>query len=212
MGLSRFSGRFKKIKASQSRKEAQKLGIDLLIHRENKLREVLKKNYEFVTGHVRCTAKTRTEFDDDWNFITLLRHPVDRWFSHYFFNAYKKGEHFATDLSLEEFVASDRGQSIGSLYLNYFNSNSDAGESKRIKDACNNLEKFKLVGILEEMDKFVTGYEKQFGSVLTIEQKNKNPAQKSMIEEKITDEIRSQVTRICAPDLEIYEFVKNHLQ
>src|SRR4030042_2161170 len=35
--------------------------------------------YKFASGHIPCRPKLVEEFHKTWNFVTILRNPVDRW-------------------------------------------------------------------------------------------------------------------------------------
>ena len=85
------------------------------------------RSAEFVSGHFAFSDLAMSHFKDEWNFITILRHPVDRWFSHYFYNRYKKDNHFKSNLSLEEYIDSEDGQSLGSFYHRLFQGRCDGG-------------------------------------------------------------------------------------
>jgi hypothetical protein len=184
---------------------------DLWSYREKLLIYFLSiKSYVFISGHFPFSDLAINHFKDEWNFISILRHPVDRWFSHYFFNRHKKHEHFKTELSLEEYIDSEDGRSLGSFYHRLFygtcddkNLSSDESYSKVI----GNINKLTCIGLTEHMDKFCRDFTKHFGVKLKIETRNKNPLPKKDRSKLITDSIREKVEEICSPDLKIYNYV-----
>ena len=72
-----------------STKAARALGKDVLSYREGLLMYLLMSKNNYVFGHFKCTESTRKLFGDKWKFITLIRDPVKRWFSHYYFDRYR---------------------------------------------------------------------------------------------------------------------------
>lgn len=77
------------------------------------------KQIRYITGHFIFKTAVFSEFRFDWDFITVLRHPVSRWFSHYFFNRHKTSDHFTTDLDLQTYMKSERGISQGHFLVYY---------------------------------------------------------------------------------------------
>lgn len=180
-----------------------KLSIYFLSIRSNK----------FVSGHFPFSDLAMSHYRDEWNFITILRHPVDRWFSHYFFNRYKKEDHFQTNLFLEEYVDSDDGKSLGSLYHKIFYGKCDdekINSHESYLKVIGNINELACVGVVEHMDIFCRDFNKIFGAKLDvkdIKRKNKNPLPIKNQSEMITDSILEKVENICRPDLKIYNYV-----
>jgi len=194
-----------RFKSSRATAKAKKNGWDIDAYRQECLVELLSKpKYKYVSGHYRCTQEVLDQFEKDWAFFTLLRHPVKRWFSHYFYNRYKTKQHYKTKLSIDEYLESPSGQSIGSMFVRFLSAVPDHRSEEAIQDAIANLDRFALVGVLENQEKFTASFEKVFGRKLEIPHKNQNPASKEKQQELITDEIRAKVELICAPDLRIY--------
>jgi hypothetical protein len=203
---------FVNLNASASLKGSELLGENLWAYREKILIYFLSiRANRFVAGHFPVSDLAMNYFKDDWNFITILRHPVDRWFSHYFFNRYKQAEHFKTDLSFEEYIDSDDGKSLGSFYHRLFygsayDHNNVSPEESYAK-VTGNIDKLACVGLTEHLDIFCRDFNKYFGRKLNIGTRNKNPLPKKARSKLITDAICEQVERICEPDLKIYKYV-----
>ena len=129
---------------------------------------------KFVSGHIPFSDLALSHFKDEWNFITILRHPVDRWFSHYFFNRYKKGNHFKTNMSLEEHLNSDDGKSLGSLYHKIFYGRCDEEmiiSHESYLKVIGNINQLACIGVIEHIDSFCRGFNKCFGVKLKVEKK-----------------------------------------
>lgn len=165
---------------------------------------------KFISGHFPFSDLAMRHYGDEWSFITILRHPVDRWFSHYFFNRYKKEDHFKTDLSLNAYLDTDDGRSLGSLYYRIFygkRNDPDTDSEETYLKVIENINQMTCIGLVEHMDRFCRDFNQCFGVQLKVEMKNKNPLSHKDRSELITDSIRKKVEKICEPDLKIYEYV-----
>ena len=206
LGLGKISLQSARIKASRTKKEAIAAGMEILEYREKRLVEKLKsKRIRYLRGHVRCTSKVRQQFEKDWNFITILRNPVDRWISEYFYNLSKKSSHYRTNLTLNEYLESENGIEAGTVYIRYFTDNKNDTVQKLMDQTVHNLESFKLVGILEKLNEFQSQYELIFGKKLILANKNLNPISKTEIDKQVSPQQISQIEDLCASDIQVYQ-------
>jgi len=206
LGFSRFSPYSARIKASSTKWEAIAAGMDILEYRENILVEKLKsKRIRYLRGHVRCSSEVRQQFEKDWNFITILRHPVKRWISEYFYNRYKKSNHNKITQPIEEYMDSKAGLEASCVLTRYFANGKEQNPTDAVKKAKTNLESFKLVGITELVPIFQMEYEQIFGVSLSLTHKNTNPISKNEIDKTLSPKLLNQIENICKPDIEIYE-------
>jgi len=194
-----------------SSKGSQIFNETLWQFREKLLIYFLSHNhYVFISGHFPFSDLAMEHFADQYDFITIIRHPVERWFSHYFFNRYKKADHFKTDLSLEEFIDSEDGRSLGSLYSTLFYGKCDGeivhSDASYMK-ITGNIDKLACVGVTEHMDIFCRDFNRFFKVRIDVEKENKNPLKKDERSKFITESIREKVEEICEPDLKIYNYV-----
>ena len=207
--LYRDSVRFK---SSRATAKAKRKGWHIDQYREEQLRLLLaKKRYKYVSGHYRCTQSVLDEFEQEWGFFTILRDPVKRWFSHYFYNRYKTKRHYKINMSIEEYLESESGKNIGSMYVRFLSAIPDSRSEEAIQDAIANLKRYSLVGTLENQEKFTERFKEVFGRELIIPHKNQSPASKQKQNEIVTDEIIARVQEICAPDMAIYKYAVEHL-
>ena len=174
--------------AKKSYQEAVHEGIDPLIYRENVLIDLLSKSqYKVVFGHFRCTSKTRERFQDRWKFVTLLRNPVDRWISHYHYDRYKSSTHHKTELDIHQYIKSEEGKRVGTLYLRHFSSyTEDIGISKvdYVIEAVQNIKAFDSCLILEEIQDTMPDLESLLGIKFKMRRRNQNSAKVSTIKKK----------------------------
>jgi len=185
-------------------------GEDLRNYREKLLIYHLSmERMKYVSGHFFYSEKAMQTFSKEWNFITLLRHPVSRWFSHYFFDRYREGSsHGRIYTDLESFVNSEKALVWGSNYVTTYTENislSEAYSDEAISRAIENLKKFALVGMLERIDVFAKDYKNLFGVELSIPRFNTNPLLKQQQKELISDEIQQKVEEICQPNVRVYK-------
>ena len=165
-------------------------------------------DYQYIAGHFRYSDKVYKEFGHDWNFITVLRHPVKKWISQYFFNRSKEDNHFSIDSDLESFVDSEAGRKLGSDYVQKLTDKSlglDPTSEDAISTAAANLSKFSLVGFLKDINGFTQDYKNLFDVNLKIENKNSNPVSKSQQKSQISNQTRKKIEEICKPDITLYQ-------
>jgi hypothetical protein len=192
-----------------SRRSSLFLGDELARHRNQLLAYFLEQEQlQYVSGHFTFNEKVFDAYSNRWNFITMLRNPVDKFISQYFYNHQKNNQdHFGISASLEEFLETDDGRSLGSDYAHKFsgslNPQSTLSETHgdAVQRAVNNLKKFKLVGFLENTEAFQAGFRESFGATLNIKQMNKNPDKKTA---DISKQTRKKIEMLCETDMEIY--------
>jgi hypothetical protein len=168
----------------------------------------------YVHGHFPFHPLVFDRFGSQWNFITLIRHPVRRWFSHFFYKQSPGQSYYRIDEDIATFVNSPRAASWGRFYVHYFAGLED-GESGSVEAsvsaALENLESYSLVGVLERIDDFDSRFQRKFGVRLRIGRENTSPAAEKARNEAISEEIRRRVTELCQPDLQIYHGVCQRL-
>lgn len=171
------------------------------------------KNMTYINGHFHFSPTAHREFGAEWDFITVLRHPVSRWFSQYFFNRYKKGDYFKTDLDLMPYLESKEGQSSGRTLIASLApyAYDEADPTECTKEAIANLHKFALVGFTEHLGDFTAQFKGRYGRSLQIDAFNKSPVSDAVREKMITPEISSKVEEICRYDLEVYRYALKEL-
>lgn len=176
----------------------------------NLRKEILEKKlsnrrYKYLTGHFRCTEEIRKAHEEEWNFITVIRDPIKRWISEFFFNVHKKSDHFKIRMPLDEYLETDLAIKMGSKYIDYFTDGDHLRDDKGINEAISTIEKYTLVGILEELDLFKTDFHRVFGKDLNILERNKNPLSKTEIKNQVSDEQMKVIRELCEPDMAVYE-------
>jgi sulfotransferase famil protein len=164
---------------------------------------------KYISGHFTFSDVAYREFHSKYAFITVLRDPVNRWISSYFFNRYKSNDHRKIEEDITTHLQSKFGQSQGYEYVKFIGGADRTGNytsRSAIDRAKNNLHKFDIIGFLEHQDVFLKQFQHRFGKKLKIEKKNQNPVLKTQRESVISDEIKAKIKECCKPDCEVYQY------
>jgi hypothetical protein len=154
------------------------------------------KGTRFITGHFTFSNKIFNEISDDYDYITVLREPVQRFISKYYYND--------IEIQLTDFLNTERAHEWGREYVNRF-----LGEdlslpiSKKIVRAKDNLKKFSLVGRLKDLNSFKADFRNKYGKKINITELNVGDY--GAIEESVIEEIK----KICEPDIKLFNSVVN---
>jgi len=184
--------------------EAQAAGLPVTVYRRRILPEYLARpGVRYVSGHFPFSEEACRRFSGEWKFITLLREPVSRWFSEYFYNRYKQGDHYKLDVDLETYAATQPRSAAYTRML--------ADVRRRhfwrrpVTFANATLDRLDLVGCLERLPQFHRDLERLIGAPLEIGHERSSPASLEDRNSAITPEIRRRVERLCAQDRKVYE-------
>jgi hypothetical protein len=178
--------------------------------RQHLILHEMVKEIKYINAHVPFNLNIWNAYGSEYAYVTILRDPVKRYISDYFFNVYKKDDHAKIKVDLPTFNNSERGKKLGNLYLDYiggFPPGSNASVTEKIKIAKDNLSKFHLVGFLEELNTFVLNFKNEFDLNLKMPHQNKNPAPNQEVDSSLIDQIK----KICEPDIEFYEYAKEKI-
>lgn len=207
---------FGHLDSAASLKGSRLSGEELMAYREKLLLYFLSNpQYKYISGHFSYSETAVVEFGGEWHFITVLRHPVSKWFSQYFFNRNKISDHFKIEADLESYVESEEGIALGSDYVRKLTQGfhgTEAASKEAVTQAIENLKKFALVGVLERLDVFARDFRRLFGAKLFLEKKNRNPVSRKKQRQETTEEIRKRVEEICQPDMEVYQWAVQRME
>lgn len=213
-----FSGRLSErsfaISPRSTHRAAELTGIPAHRYRELMLLYAMgHPRYQFVEGHVQYSPTAFAAFGD-WNLVIVFREPVSKWISEYFYNRYKESEHARTDEDLIPFLDTESASAYGNDYVRYLSSDkerSEWGSAEAIDDAIENLGNFEVIGVLEEMQRFVADFRGRFGVKLRIEVHNSSPVSRQSRDSQVTPEIRQRIEDLCRPNLAVYRHVRERL-
>jgi hypothetical protein len=191
-----------------SRRAAEARGEDMLRYRALLLPYYMaREDVQVLTGHFSWSTEAYEHFGDDWSYVTLLRDPVQRWFSHYFYDRYKShSDHFKIEDGLDTFLASDRAREMGNLYARRLTDPTHREASDVVKQAKENLDKFDIVGVVEHIDNFVSRLSNQAETKVEVSKKNESPSQERKKNALKDEKYVGKVREICKKDKMIYDF------
>lgn len=176
--------------------------------------QLARSGTRYVHGHFAVNRRILERFGDDYAFVTSLRDPVQRWISHYLWNRHLSTGRYNIESDLEEFVETERARGIGRIYTGYLVGPDRLDPSEPVPDhlrerARENLRRFDVVGIVEQMDAFRREFRDRFDVELDPRHRNTSPAPEGS--DEIDRELRERIREICEPDLELYEFARDQL-
>jgi hypothetical protein len=166
------------------------------------------KRVNVVTGHYTWSEEAYRHFSEDWAYITLLRDPVRRWFSHYFYDRYRNDAGFGIEEDLSTFLHSERAKEMGALYALRLSDLQVTDMERAVEQAKTNLEKFDVLGFTEDINDFVDQFLHRFEVHLNVPHKNKSPAEDKKDQAQVNQEYVSRVRDLCKYDVEIYDYAR----
>lgn len=181
--------------------------------REQLLTYHLYNDVRCISGHFRFSEQAFEKFRNIYHFMTVLREPVSRYISNYFYN-YNQNTHSGIHVPLEEFVDSYEGGLQASVYLEYFSglpADSDFNTPEALSAAKNNLAKFDLIGFIDQMPKFQMQLSELIGKRVKIGHVNKSRVPDSESKRIVSDEVKQKISEKCTLDIELYNFALREL-
>lgn len=166
-----------------------------------------QKNSRLAMGHVPCRPGLVNAFSHDWRFVTVLRHPIERFVSEYVYNTLKAFDWAKNDLPIAEYLESEKARATATSFLRYFSDFSLSNHvvpTSYVEEAVENLEQFAVVGFLEDLEGFKRDFTSRIGRKLDIPQRNKSPSMGKKSEIIQDQEIMAQIHRLCEADMMVY--------
>ena len=176
--------------------------------REMMLLYMLYSDTRCISAHIPFSNAAFERFADRYSFVTLLRDPVDRFISNYYWNHDRPEAHFRISESFEDFLATERATAMGATYVRYFCG--EPGESfnaSHVDAAIRNLRRMDYVGFLDDVSGFEEALRRLTGRRLTIGRENVGNTS-SKRQTILSGPLRERVLEVCGPDSEIWEAVQ----
>ncbi len=172
---------------------------ELFDMRELQLLSYMAHEDSLIYGHVLFSEKADRYFGNTYKYITMLRDPVQRVISNYKSAVHDK--YFSGDFN--QYLESDVARRHALVNLRYFSGVAEISpdkEAEAMEKAKINLEKFSVIGFLDNIEQFCDQFNDVFGARPNIPYYNK-------AKENKTSPTASQIKTlesICAPDIELF--------
>ncbi|HEU4475248.1 MAG TPA: sulfotransferase family 2 domain-containing protein, partial [Methyloceanibacter sp.] len=161
----------------------------------------------FIAGHVPFSRAAADAFGDQWQFITILREPISRFMSEYFYNRFKASYHFRVEEDLEPYLDTADARRTSTQLTNFLTGRRDeyaTPTAAEVESAVENLRRFAVVGFVEDLKRFADDMAARFGRRPAIPHTNRNPAPEATRKREIDPALRERIAELNAADLEIY--------
>ena len=190
-----------------------KLGLSITNAREVILTYLAEfEETRYISGHFRFTPVVHKLHAEGWKIITVLRDPVEKWKSQYFYNSKKKSDHFRIKESLGDFIETERSRNYGCDLINNFAPHiplDKQGEQSAVDEAIEVLKtKCCVVGFTDRMDDFAAKINDEFGFKPRFKVHNVNPASRSDKDKMLTPDIAERIEQICQPNKAVYDSLR----
>lgn len=157
----------------------------------------------FLQGHVPVSTDYIDAHLSDYNLLTILREPVERVVSHYFF------DQRLNKMTPEAFLQDPRGFTETHVLCHFFGGldwdhpgDVDEAEARAIAT----LSRFDVVGILEEPAAFQQALRDKIGLNLSMPHRNRGTERAG---QTLPPEILEKITAMCEADLRIYRHFRS---
>lgn len=214
----KYKFNFTKIYGTDSLKAARKVFGDQFVDfdqcyllRQNVAAYEMERGTKCITGHVPFNRNLMDKDGNGYLWVTMLREPVDRFLSKYFYNYHKKGQHCKFDLPLSEYIHTEDAKASGREYVRFFCGETlTGGESiqRLVEKSKENLAEFDVIGILEDIHRFTTDFRKKTNIQLNIPHKNKTSDLTK--DQEVDKAILEQIKKICEFDIELYKYAREN--
>lgn len=177
---------------------------ELFLLREHQLMTYMADKMPLVYGHFLFSEKVDKYFGSSYKYVTVLRDPVARVISNYRSAKFAKFITHDFDSYLDSDVACRHAQ----VNLRYFSGIADISSedcSKVLERAKHNLEKFSVIGFVDELDTFTLKFREQFGVRPKIFHYNSAKGDRL----SLTDQQFQKIEKLCRYDKELYEIARN---
>ena len=204
------------LNAPKSSEEAEDLGLNRYQYRRGLLSQQVKEgNYPMISGHYPFDPDLYETEKSKWSFVSLLRDPLERWYSEYYWNRHKDHEYRKTDHSIEKYLESENGLENTRSFVNYFSTSLnffDPVTEEEKNEALKNVMKLDVVGCLENLDQFRYMMKNKFGRKPFFFKSNKSPTPIDMEARPDKDSaFHKKLSGLLEADQEIYQKVRENI-
>lgn len=181
------------------------------LFRKQMLHYYMSADIAFLTGHVGFCSMAYEKHHQRYRFITVLRHPVDRFISDFLDLSVRGASFYKTDLSIDDYLGTDeaaiRANTLGVYFSSSLKRATDL-DDQDYRDARENLGKFDLVGFVDSMAQFNQTLNSLLGVKIRIGHENRSQASSTKKRELFSDAILEKINALCERDIDLYQAVR----
>jgi len=209
----------RRVEPGSADRAARQIGIAPMVLREGILAYLVQRHdVPFISGHFCYFRRAFADREDEFDLITILRNPLDRFLSHYYFARFKPNpERFLPNHEeLPEYLSTTRAKVWATTYTRMFVGEIESAKALHERGACDempkavasaidNLGRFAIVGTLEHLKDFEAAIQQRYGIKGPIKHERKSPR---LGYPKFADqprEVQERLLELCASDMIIYE-------
>lgn len=182
--------------------------------REQMLLYHLHQEVRCVAGHVAFSEPAFDRYHDQYKFITILREPVSRFISNYFWShgryqrLGREGAHAGIPEEFDAFLETGHARLLGASFVDFYCGmpvGSDFTSPLAVERAMENLNCFDVVGFLDDLPAFEAQLKQTLGVRIRIGHENKGREQTGARESVVTDAHLERIQKLCAPDIAVWQ-------
>lgn len=179
-----------------------------------------------VSGHFAFSRLLYDRFGNRYQFVTVLRDPVERWISHYVYNKFHnrdpsvipcRNDDVDALAELETIIESGTGHFMSHLYCVVFGEYDlvSTNPSQAVDIARENLRKFRVIGFTDDFGSFRRRFATALRLNIDVGHLNRTselpvePAAMQRVLALFNQDIRERLRGMCRADCEIYEAARS---
>lgn len=199
-----LQSRIRHLQPGPVRRAAETVGRGLE-YRSDILAYHLCEDVDLVFGHYQVTAALM-DAHPEFEFVTMLREPVARFLSNFYYNQSRPEWADLFGGTLEQFLDGppEQPQSLGHNYIRFLGI-SNPREQASIDAAKRMLDRFALVGLTERMDALADAFRGRYGIDMQVGRDNAGRPSGPLSAEAL-----NRIRDYCAPNIALYEHALSH--
>jgi hypothetical protein len=179
--------------------------------RQRLLFNYLYSGAKYVSGHVMYSPRIHDAFEKTHKFVTVLRHPVDRFVSQYLYSS-RSQLYDHIDISWDADELSKLGPIWGRTITSFLGGAGDScgrppSVERMVENAKLALDRLDVIGFVDHLSQFEAEMAHQIGAKIAIGRHNRSSRREK--ETIALSELRPLIEEFCAPDIEVYNHARS---
>lgn len=163
-----------------------------------------------VAAHIPFSDVAFQTFSGRYAFVTVLREPVERFISNYYWSNSRPADQRRIDQPFEDFLETPEAVRLGSTYVRYFSGNPgrETFTSADTQAAIANLRRLDCVGFLDDIGSFESGLHRLTGRRVNVGNENVRGTSDKRLA-IMSGALRDKVLEVCAADRQVWDSVQD---